>query len=169
MPESNFTESLQLNLNQKLIHIYWEIWHTLLGTVTNYLVNITHYLLIFILGIGYVLQKSKQCFLTVYFNINWKLLHRTKDTEIIRLCPQNTLHPKKKKKRLLKSTAEYKTISQWHVKMLFCFLTRPLLLHKEKYNVNKERWLKGASTLFFLCCFKEAKWNANLQMCLHQK
>ena len=74
MPESNFTESLQRNLNQKLIQIYWEIWHALLGTITNYLVNITHYLLIFILGISYVLQFN--------FNNNWKLLHRTKDTEI---------------------------------------------------------------------------------------
>ena len=40
---------------------------------------------------------------------------------------------------IIGTSCKYKTISQWHVKMLFCFLTRPLLLHKEKYNVNKER------------------------------
>lgn len=62
MPESDLTESLQLNLNQKLIHIYWEIWHARLGTVTNYLVSITHYLLIFILGISYVLTEKETMF-----------------------------------------------------------------------------------------------------------
>ena len=41
------------------------------------------------------------------------------------------------------------------------------MLNKEKYNVNRERWLKGVSMLFFLCCFKEAKWNATLQICLY--